>query len=174
MSLSVRLYSKAGKKGGRRGAGAEAQHSGECQRQGSPWSLARCAIPGRRRDAPVSPASAMYRGEEDETVCLPERQMGPSDASSSPLACVLQEPSVVAPDGSNRTHIVDLLRQSRARWLKNTEVCDILLNYRAYDFSLSNNAPVCPPGAPRRNAPKSASTFSRGSCFLDARVFRQE
>ena len=68
-------------------------------------------------------------------------------------AIVLQEPSPVAADGSNRAHIVELLRQARSRWLKNTEVCDILLNYKAYDFSLSSTAPVTPPGACVARAP---------------------
>lgn len=57
------------------------------------------------------------------------------------------EPPMVAADGSSRAHVVDLLRQSKARWLKNTEVCDILLNYRGYDFELSQTAPVTPTGA---------------------------
>jgi hypothetical protein len=61
-------------------------------------------------------------------------------------AATLKEPSAVASDGSDRAHVVELLRQSRVRWLKNTEVCDILLNYKAYDFSLSASAPVQPPG----------------------------
>ena len=50
-------------------------------------------------------------------------------------------------DGKNREHIIDLMRQSRVRWLKNTEVCDILYNHRAYDFVLSPTAPVRPQGA---------------------------
>lgn len=50
-------------------------------------------------------------------------------------------------DGKNRDHVIDLMRQSRVRWLKNTEVCDILYNHRAYDFVLSPNAPVRPQGA---------------------------
>jgi hypothetical protein len=54
---------------------------------------------------------------------------------------------VVGPDGANRAHVIDLLRQSRVRWLKNTEVCDILLNYRQYEFELSTTAPITPPGA---------------------------
>jgi hypothetical protein len=54
---------------------------------------------------------------------------------------------LVAPDGANRAHVIDLLRQSRVRWLKNTEVCDILLNYRQYEFGLSTTAPITPPGA---------------------------
>jgi hypothetical protein len=48
---------------------------------------------------------------------------------------------------ANRAHVIDLLRQSRVRWLKNTEVCDILLNYRQYEFGLSTTAPITPPGA---------------------------
>ena len=63
------------------------------------------------------------------------------------VARCLVEPPMVAADGSSRAHVVVLLRQSKARWLKNTEVCDILLNYRGYDFELSQTAPVTPTGA---------------------------
>ena len=42
---------------------------------------------------------------------------------------------------------LDMLDQSRTRWLKNTEVCDMLLNHRSYGFALSKTAPVRPPGA---------------------------
>ncbi len=63
------------------------------------------------------------------------------------VARSLVEPPLVGPDGSSRAHVIDLLRQSKARWLKNTEVCDILLNYRQYDFNLSQTAPVTPNGA---------------------------
>lgn len=76
-----------------------------------------------------------------------EEGVGGHEPSSTKLANVLQEPSLVAADGSNRAHIIELLRQARSRWLKNTEVCDILLNFKAYDFSLSVSAPVTPPGA---------------------------
>jgi hypothetical protein len=56
-------------------------------------------------------------------------------------------------DGASRAHIIALLQQSQTRWLKNTEVCDILLNHRAYDFVLSPNAPIQPSGARRRVFP---------------------
>ena len=36
----------------------------------------------------------------------------------------------------------------RSHWLKNTEVVDLLSNYRAYDFRVSKEAPVRPLGAP--------------------------
>jgi hypothetical protein len=73
--------------------------------------------------------------------------MSPPPPSNGEIARCLVEPPVVAPDGSNRAHIIDLLRQSRGRWLKNTEVCDILLNHRQYAFELSTTAPITPPGA---------------------------
>ena len=63
------------------------------------------------------------------------------------VAVHLTEPSRMGADGKNRDHVIDLIRQSRVRWLKNTEVCDILYNHRAYDFVLSPNAPVRPQGA---------------------------
>lgn len=63
------------------------------------------------------------------------------------VAVHLTEPSRMGADGKNRDHVIDLMRQSRVRWLKNTEVCDILYNHRAYDFVLSPNAPVRPQGA---------------------------
>ena len=63
----------------------------------------------------------------------------------SATALVMPEPE--GPDGSTRTHVIDMLDQSRTRWLKNTEVCDMLLNHRSYGFALSKTAPVRPPGA---------------------------
>ena len=62
-------------------------------------------------------------------------------------ATALKVPEPEGPDGSTRTHVIDMLDQSRTRWLKNTEVCDMLLNYRSYGFALSKTAPVRPPGA---------------------------
>ena len=73
--------------------------------------------------------------------------MAPPAPRPGEIARSLVEPAVVAPDGANRAHVIDLLRQSRVRWLKNTEVCDILLNYRQYEFELSTTAPNTPPGA---------------------------
>ena len=73
--------------------------------------------------------------------------MAPPGPRPGEIARSLVEPAVVGPDGANRAHVVDLLRQSRVRWLKNTEVCDILLNYRQYEFELSTTAPITPPGA---------------------------
>ena len=67
-------------------------------------------------------------------------------SEGGPEAVVLQEPTAVGADGLNRGHVIELLKQSRSRWLKNTEVCDILLNYKSYDFELSANAPDRPPG----------------------------
>ena len=63
----------------------------------------------------------------------------------SATALVMPEPE--GPDGSTRTHVIDMLDQSRTRWLKNTEVCDMLLNHRSYGFALSKTAPVRPPGS---------------------------
>jgi len=71
----------------------------------------------------------------------------------SPAAIVLTPPSPMGADGASRAHIIALLQQSQTRWLKNTEVCDILLNHRAYDFVLSPNAPIQPSGARRRFFP---------------------
>ena len=73
--------------------------------------------------------------------------MAPPGPRPGEIARSLVEPAVVGPDGANRAHVIDLLRQSRVRWLKNTEVCDILLNYRQYEFGLSTTAPITPPGA---------------------------
>ena len=47
------------------------------------------------------------------------------------IARHLVEPSAVGEDG-NGAHVINLVRQARERWLKNTEVCDILINYRQY------------------------------------------
>ena len=62
-------------------------------------------------------------------------------------ATALIMPEAEGPDGSTRAHVIEMLNQSRTRWLKNTEVCDMLLNYRSYGFALSKTAPVRPPGA---------------------------
>ena len=74
--------------------------------------------------------------------------MAPPGPRPGQIARCLVEPRVgCRPDGANRAHVIDRLRQSRVRWLKNTEVCDILLNYRQYEFGLSTTAPITPPGA---------------------------
>ncbi len=62
-------------------------------------------------------------------------------------ATALIMPEAEGPDGSTRAHVIEMLKQSRTRWLKNTEMCDMLLNYRSYGFALSKTAPVRPPGA---------------------------
>lgn len=72
-------------------------------------------------------------------------------------ATALIMPEAEGPDGSTRAHVIEMLNQSRTRWLKNTEVCDMLLNYRSYGFALSKTAPVRPPGA---------SAFNRVSQFF--------
>lgn len=65
------------------------------------------------------------------------------------IARHLVEPSAVGEDG-NGAHVINLVRQARERWLKNTEVCDILINYRQYGFHVSQTSTVTPPGAPPR------------------------
>ena len=79
----------------------------------------------------------------------------------SPAAIVLTPPSPMGADGASRAHIIALLQQSQTRWLKNTEVCDILLNHRAYDFVLSPNAPIQPSGARLPSAAASDLYFVR-------------
>ena len=57
----------------------------------------------------------------------------------------LREPkSHAGEDASARQRAADVIKQGRSRWLKNTEVCDILLNYSVYDFALSLDAPSKP------------------------------
>lgn len=40
----------------------------------------------------------------------------------------------------------EILDKAKSHWLKNTEVVDLLSNYRAYDFRVSKEAPVRPSG----------------------------
>jgi len=47
-------------------------------------------------------------------------------------------------DSAMRLRAVDIVKSAKTRWLKNTEVCDALLNYVAYGFETSSEAPVKP------------------------------
>lgn len=40
----------------------------------------------------------------------------------------------------------DILTKARTSWLRNSEVVDLLTNYRAYNFRVSKEAPVKPAG----------------------------
>ena len=42
--------------------------------------------------------------------------------------------------------IGQILLEARSRWLKPAEVCNILRNFKAYEFQLNNEPPVKPPG----------------------------
>ncbi|OUS43224.1 CG-1 domain-domain-containing protein [Ostreococcus tauri] len=59
-------------------------------------------------------------------------------------AMALREPGSVGGEASMRQRAVETLKHARARWLRNTEVCDVLLNYNAYGFECANDAPVRP------------------------------
>ncbi|KAK3265636.1 hypothetical protein CYMTET_25695 [Cymbomonas tetramitiformis] len=59
--------------------------------------------------------------------------------------------------------IGNLLEEARKRWLKSTEVCEILINYRTYKFRLSEEPPVRPPAG-------SLFLFDRKHC----RFFRKD
>lgn len=70
---------------------------------------------------------------------------GGSGSGSGGTAQPLREPkSHAGEDASARQRAADVIKQGRSRWLKNTEVCDILLNYSVYDFALSLEAPSKP------------------------------
>ena len=47
-------------------------------------------------------------------------------------------------DAAARTPLADIVKNAKARWLRNTEVCDALLNYVAYGFEASAEAPMKP------------------------------
>jgi len=57
---------------------------------------------------------------------------------------LLEPKSIAGEDAAARQRAADVIKQGRSRWLKNTEVCDILLNYSVYDFVLSLEAPSKP------------------------------
>ena len=57
---------------------------------------------------------------------------------------LLEPKSIAGEDAAARQRAADVIKQGRSRWLKNTEVCDILLNYSVYDFALSLDAPSKP------------------------------
>jgi hypothetical protein len=41
----------------------------------------------------------------------------------------------------------DVLHKGRTSWLKNPEVCDLLVNHAAFNMPISRDAPMQPPGA---------------------------
>ena len=47
-------------------------------------------------------------------------------------------------DAATRTRAADIVKNAKTRWLRNTEVCDALLNYVAYGFEASAEAPMKP------------------------------
>ena len=77
-------------------------------------------------------------------------RLGEESPSSSGLhggrtpADPLREPSGAVADAAMRQRALDVIKHARTRWLRNTEVCDVLLNYNAYGFEPENNAPVRP------------------------------
>ena len=78
----------------------------------------------------------------------PTTPVGLADAKMSTRAVPLSEPKVTSAmtsaEAETKAHISDIIRQSKSRWLKNTEVCDVLLNYPVYEFGLSLDAPYAP------------------------------
>ena len=70
------------------------------------------------------------------------------DKVMSTRAMPLSEPKITSAmasaEAETKAHISDIIRQSKSRWLKNTEVCDVLLNYPVYEFGLSLDAPYAP------------------------------
>ena len=40
----------------------------------------------------------------------------------------------------------DILKKGKRSWLKNTEVCDMLLNYTAFNLRVAREPPCQPPG----------------------------
>mmetsp|Transcript_21091 Transcript_21091/g.53103 ORF Transcript_21091/g.53103 Transcript_21091/m.53103 type:complete len:215 (+) Transcript_21091:338-982(+) len=62
--------------------------------------------------------------------------MAEQPAGAIPLSVSENTPSGVA----------DVVRKSVDKWLKNTEVVDILNKYKDYAFPISKDAPVTPPG----------------------------
>ena len=58
----------------------------------------------------------------------------------------------------------DVICKARTSWLKNSEVLDILLNFKRYRFPVGKEAPDCPPGGTHA---LSTRCCHRGFSFLD-------
>ncbi len=43
--------------------------------------------------------------------------------------------------------VQDILEKGKRSWLKNTEVCDMLLNYSAFNLRVAREPPCQPPGS---------------------------
>lgn len=57
---------------------------------------------------------------------------------------------LVPNNGKLSPQVQEAIEEARERWLKTTEVTDIIANYEQYGFPVSTEAPVQPPGqAPR-------------------------
>jgi hypothetical protein len=52
--------------------------------------------------------------------------------------------------------VLEILQRGQVEWLKNTEVHDLLTNYKGYDLTVSRDAPLRPPGARRPCMPGAA------------------
>lgn len=61
-------------------------------------------------------------------------------------ARALGEPTRAPTDAAARERANEVVKTAKTRWLRNTEVCDVLLNYAAYGFEPSVDAPVRPLG----------------------------
>ena len=87
--------------------------------------------------------------------------------------------STLAPIDKTRAHLVELLRRSRRRWFKTTEVHDILLNYkvgrcklkpaRERRFQMQYEAPCFRPG-PRVMTLSQVETRDLKAWFQRAKV----
>ncbi len=64
-------------------------------------------------------------------------------------------------DGQSK-HIRGLISKARTSWLKNTEVIDILQNFKSFGFKLNRETPICPPGAGAYGRALSLSATARG------------
>lgn len=47
-------------------------------------------------------------------------------------------------------NVRDILEKGKRTWLKNTEVCDMLLNHTELNLKVAREPPRQPPGSPRR------------------------
>ncbi|KAK9807768.1 hypothetical protein WJX72_008671 [[Myrmecia] bisecta] len=52
----------------------------------------------------------------------------------------------LTPTPAHPKSLKEILSKSRTCWLRNTEVCEVLQNYRAYGFQVSKESPVRPAG----------------------------
>ena len=52
----------------------------------------------------------------------------------------------------------DILHKAQSAWLKNTEVCDLLLHYAEYNLPVARDPPNLPPGELQHSDVKFCST----------------